>query len=79
MRTSPFGVWAEGGATVYVTSLPDGTDASTWGPITNLEDVFGTSDPNTVLITTTDRVARLDLGTGETTTIGDAPRGWSTV
>ena len=88
-RTSDLGGEGLPESTIYVSSLETGETLSELGPFTGLFNIFGTSDPNTLLILTTDTpnqdppeprpgtVSRLDVATGEVTEIGAYPEGWA--
>ncbi len=75
-------------ATIYVSSLESGETLAEYGPFPGLSMMFGTTDPDTVMITTTDvpsadppelrpgTVARLDVTSGQVTPIGSHSQTW---
>lgn len=88
VRTSELGDPTEPEATLWVTSLTDGTDAAEWGPIRNLRDIYATTDPDVMLITvaasdpadppqsTAGSVEQFNPDSGESQTIGTYQSGW---
>ena len=90
-RTSDLGGEGLPESTIYVTSLETGETLAELGPFTGLFNIFGTADPNTLLILTTDTpnqdppeprpgtVSSLDVSTGQVTEIGEYPDGWAPV
>jgi hypothetical protein len=90
-RTSDLGGEGLPESTIYVSSLETGETLAELGPFTGLYNIFGTNDPNTLLILTAGTpnqdppeprpgtVSRLDVTTGQTTEIGPYPEGWAPV
>lgn len=73
-------------ATLTVTSLDDGSDITSWGPMSNLVELFGTSDPDSLLVLFADPdddkgldVRRWDVTSGESTSLGTTPRKWLSI
>jgi hypothetical protein len=90
-RTSDLGGEGLPESTIYVTSLETGETLAELGPFAGLFNIFGTTDPNTLVILTSaapnqdppeprpGTVARLDVSSGEVTEVGAYPAGWAPI
>lgn len=87
-RTSDLGGEQSVEGTLTISSLQDGSTLDEFGPYPGLTMVLGTSDADTLLLVTVDSpgdpesnspgdVLALDLTSGTTTAIGEAPADWA--